>query len=224
MSRSTFARGRSIDGPMSIDHAFPETPGTGSAVELRPEGGVPLHATVVDSLETALVLGDLEALPHPSTSLALRWFTADTGAWEIDVELARGASQSGHVAVRPLGEHRAAGGRRALRLPAGRAPLAAEAVTGVHATGKAIELILLDASANGAAAIGWGRPPAANDVFRLELGIVCAPKVVEGRVARLQSQPFGRWLVGFEFLPRSPEETEWLLAWRDAWVALVTAA
>jgi hypothetical protein len=209
---------------MTMDQAFPETPGTGSTVELRPEGGAPLHATVVESLETALVLGDLEVLPHPSTSLALRWFTSDTGAWEIDVELARGASGVGQVAVRPLGEHRAAGGRRALRLPAGRAPLAAEAVTGIHATGKAIELILLDASANGGAAIGWGRPPAANDIFRLELGIVCAPRVIEGRVARLQSQPFGRWLVGFEFLPRSPEEVEWLLAWRDAWVELVTAA
>jgi hypothetical protein len=124
--------------------------------------------------------------------------------------------------VRPLGEHRAAGGRRALRLPAGRAPLSAEAVTGVHATGKPIELILLDASANGAAVVGWGRPPAANDIFRLELGIVRPPRVIEGRIARLQSQPFGRWLAGFEFLPRSPDESEWLLGWRDAWVELVS--
>jgi hypothetical protein len=206
---------------MTPDTAYPATPEIGSSVELRPDGGLPLHATVVDSLETALLLGDLDVLPHPSTSLTLRWFTPDTGAWEIDVELARGASRAGQVAVKPLGEHRAAGGRRALRMPAGRASLAAEAVTGVHATGKPIELILLDASATGVGAIGWGKPPAANDIFRLELGIVRAPRVIEGRVARLQSQPFGRWLVGFEFLPRSPDELEWLLAWRDAWVELV---
>jgi hypothetical protein len=208
---------------MTPDTAYPATPAVGSAVELRPEGGLPLHATILETLDTALVLGELEVLPHPSTSLTLRWFDSDTGAWEIDVELARGAHQTGHVAVKPLGEHRAAGGRRALRLPAGRAPLAAEAITGVHATGKEIELILLDASANGVGAIGWGRPPAANDIFRLELGIVRAPRVIEGRVARLQSQPFGRWLVGFEFLPRSPDELEWLLSWRDAWVELVGA-
>jgi len=182
---------------------------------------MPLHATIVGSLDTTLLLGELDVLPHPSTSLALRWFDPDTGAWEIDVELARGASRPGQVAVKPLGEHRAAGGRRALRLPAGRAPLVAEAITGVHATGKPIELILLDASANGAGAIGWGRPPAANDLYRLELGIVRAPRVFEARVARLQSQPFGRWLVGLEFLPRSPDELEWLLEWRDAWVELV---
>jgi hypothetical protein len=206
---------------MTTDTAFPATPAVGSAIELRPEGGMPMHATIVESFDTTLLLGDLPVTPHPSTSLALRWFTPDTGAWEIDVELARGASRAGQVAVRPLGEHRAAGGRRALRLPAGRAALVAEAVTGVHATGKPIELILLDASANGAGAIGWGRPPAANDVFRLELGIVRTPRVIEGRVARLQSQPFGRWLVGFEFLPRSPDELEWLLSWRDAWVELV---
>ena len=143
---------------MTPDTAFPATPAVGSAVELRPEGGVPLHATIIETLDTAMVLGELEVLPHPSTPLALRWFDPDTGAWEIDVELARGASRPGHVAVKPLGEHRAAGGRRALRLPAGRAPLAAEAVTGVHATGKEIELILIDASANGVGAIGWGRP------------------------------------------------------------------
>jgi hypothetical protein len=206
---------------MNPDTAYPATPAIGSSVELRPEGGQPLHARVVDSLETALLLGELDVLPHPSTSLALRWFTPDTGAWEIDVEVSRGATQSGEIAVKPLGEHRAAGGRRALRLPAGRAALAAEAVTGVHATGKPIELILIDASATGVGAIGWGKPPAANDIFRLELGIVRAPRVIEGRVARLQSQPFGRWLVGFEFLPRSPDELEWLLAWRDAWVELV---
>jgi hypothetical protein len=206
---------------MTPDTAFPATPSVGSVVELRPEGGTPLHATVVDTLETALLLGELEVLPHPSMSLALRWFTPDTGAWEIDVELARGASRPGQVAVRPLGEHRAAGGRRAFRLPSGRAAMAAEAVTGVHATGRAIELVLLDASANGVGAIGWGRPPAANDIFRLELGIVRAPRAIDARVARLQSQPFGRWLAGFEFLPRSPDELEWLLAWRDAWVELV---
>jgi hypothetical protein len=206
---------------MSPETAHPATPPIGSAVELRPEGGPPLPATIVDSLETALLLGDLDVLPHPSTSLALRWFTPDTGAWEIDVELVRGASRPGQVAVRPLGEHRAAGGRRAFRLPAGRAAMAAEAVTGVHATGKPIELILIDASATGVGAIGWGKPPAANDIFRLELGIVRAPRVIEARIARLQSQPFGRWLVGFEFLPRSPDELEWLLAWRDAWVELV---
>jgi hypothetical protein len=206
---------------MTPDTAYPATPAIGASVELRPEGGQPLPATIVGSLDTTLLLGGLEVMPHPTTSLALRWFTPDTGAWEIDVELARGESRRGHVAVRPLGEHRAAGGRRALRLPAGRAPLAAEAVTGVHATGKAIELILLDASANGVGAIGWGRPPAANDVFRLELAIVKAPRTFEARVARLQSQPFGRWLVGFELLPRSPEELEWLLSWRDGWVELV---
>jgi hypothetical protein len=206
---------------MNPDTAFPATPAVGASIELRPEGGMPLHATIVDTLDTTLLLGDLDVLPHPSVSLALRWFTPDTGAWEIDVELARGASRQGQVAVRPLGEHRAAGGRRALRLPAGRVSFAAEAITGVHATGKEIELILLDASANGAGAIGWGRPPAANDIFRLELGVVKAPRVFEARVARLQSQPFARWLVGFEFLPRSPEELEWLLSWRDAWVELV---
>jgi hypothetical protein len=206
---------------MTSEAAFPSTPAVGSEIELRPEGGMPLHATIVGLADATLLLGELAAVPHPSTSLALRWFTPDTGAWEIDVEVVRGATHAGEVAVRPLGEHRAAGGRRALRLPAGRAPLVAEAVTGVHATGKPIELILLDASANGAGAIGWGRPPAANDVFRLELGIVRTPRVIEGRVARLQSQPFGRWLVGFEFLPRSPDELEWLLSWRDAWVELV---
>jgi hypothetical protein len=206
---------------MTPDTAYPATPAVGASVELRPEGGLPLPATIVGSLDTTLLLGGLEVMPHPTTSLALRWFTPDTGAWEIDVELARGESRRGQVAVRPLGEHRAAGGRRALRLPSGRAPLAAEAVTGVHATGKAIELVLLDASANGVGAIGWGRPPAANDVFRLELAIVKAPRTFEARVARLQSQPFGRWLVGFELLPRSPEELEWLLSWRDGWVELV---
>jgi hypothetical protein len=206
---------------MTLDTAFPATPAVGSEIELRPEGGMPMHATIDGALDTTLLLGGLDVLPHPTTSLALRWFDPETGAWEIDCELVRGASRPGQVAVKPLGEHRAAGGRRALRLPAGRAPLAAEAVTGVHATGKPIELILLDASANGAGAIGWGRPPAANDIFRLELGIVRAPRTFESRVARLQSQPFGRWLVGFEFLPRTPEEQEWLLEWRDAWVALV---
>lgn len=206
---------------MTPDTAYPATPDVGSTLELRPEGGTPLHATLVGLSGNTLLLGELAAVPHPSTSLVLRWFTPDTGAWEIDVELARGASRPGEVAVKPLGEHRAAGGRRALRLPAGRAPLSAEAITGIHATGKPVELILLDASANGAGAIGWGRPPAANDVFRLELGIVRTPRVIEGRVARLQSQPFGRWLVGFEFLPRSPDELEWLLSWRDAWVELV---
>jgi hypothetical protein len=206
---------------MNLDTAYPATPAVGSLIELRPEGGVPLHAAIVGSRDTTLLLGELDVLPHPSTPLALRWFDPETGAWEIDVELARGESRVGQVAVRPLGEHRAAGGRRALRLPAGRAALVAEAVTGVHATGKPIELILLDASANGAGAIGWGRPPAANDVFRLELGIVRPPRTIESRVARLQSQPFGRWLVGFEFLPRSTDEQEWLLSWRDAWVDLV---
>jgi hypothetical protein len=206
---------------MTIDTAFPTTPTVGSLVELRPESGPPLSATVVDTLETSMVLGGLGVVLHPSTSLTLRWFTSDTGAWEIDVELARGVAGPDQVAIRPLGEHRAAGGRRALRLPAGRASLVAEAVTGVHATGKPIELILLDASANGIAVIGWGRPPAANDIFRFELGIVRPPRVIEGRIARLQSQPFGRWLAGFEFLPRSPEESEWLLGWRDAWVELV---
>jgi hypothetical protein len=206
---------------MNPDTVIPASPEVGASVELRPEGGMPLHATIAGALDTTLLLGGLDVLPHPSTPLALRWFTPDTGAWEIDVELARGESRPGQVAVRPLGEHRAAGGRRALRTPAGRAALAAEAVTGVHATGKPIELILADASANGVGAIGWGRPPAANDVFRLELGIVKAPRVFEARVARLQSQPFGRWLVGFELLPRSPEELEWLLSWRDEWVQLV---
>jgi hypothetical protein len=207
---------------MTVDTAYPSTPIIGAEVELRPEGGPALPATVLGTLDTSLLLGGLEVTPHPSTSLTLRWFTADTGAWEIDVELARGVAGPGEVAVRPLGEHRAAGGRRALRLPAGRAPLAAEAVTGVHATGKSIELILLDASANGLAVVGWGRPPAANDIFRFELGIVRPPRVIEGRIARLQSQPFGRWLAGFELLPRSPEENEWLLGWRDAWVELVS--
>jgi hypothetical protein len=206
---------------MTLDQAFPATPSIGSSVELRPEGGAPLHATIEDSLERTILLGGLGVSLHPSTSLTLRWFDAETGAWEIDVELNRGGSHEGMVEVKALGEHRAAGGRRALRLPAGRAPLSAEATTGIHSTGKPIELILVDASANGVAAIGWGRPPAANDTFRLELGIVLAPRVFEGRVARLQSQPFGRWLVGFELLPRSPEELEWLLAWRDAWVELV---
>jgi hypothetical protein len=207
---------------VTLDQAFPTTPGLGESVELRPETGVPLHATIVDTLDTALVLGGLEVVPHPSTSLSMRWFTAETGAWEIDVEVVRGGLLPGQVAVKPLGEHRAAGGRRALRLPAGRAPLSAEAITGVHSTGKPIELVLLDASANGAAAIGWGRPPAANDIFRLELGIVRPPRQFEARIARLQSQPFGRWLAGFEFLPRSAEELEWLLGWRDAWVELVS--
>jgi hypothetical protein len=205
---------------MTIEQAFPTTPGIGALVELRPDGGEPLHAKIVEARETALVLGGLDVVPHPSTSLSLRWFTSDTGAWEIDVELVRDVG-AGLVGVKPLGEHRAAGGRRALRLPAGRAPMAAEAVTGVHATGRRIELILMDASANGCACIGWGRPPAANDIFRLELGIVKSPRMFEGRVARLQSQPFGRWLAGFEFLPRSPQELEWLLDWRDAWMELV---
>ena len=34
-----------------------------------------------------------------------------------------------------------------------------------------------------------------------------AAKMIEGRIARLQSQPFGRWLAGFEFLPRSPRSS-----------------
>jgi hypothetical protein len=206
---------------MALEQAFPASPATGSTIELRPENGLPLHATIIETRDTSLVLSGLDVVPHPSTSLVLRWFTAETGAWEIDVEVVRAGLQSGQVAVRPLGEHRAAGGRRALRLPAGRAPLTAEAITGVHSTGKPIELVLLDASANGLAAVGWGRPPAANDIFRLELGIVRPPRVVEARIARLQSQPFGRWLAGFEFQPRTPDELEWLLGWRDAWVALV---
>ena len=89
-------------------------------------------------------------LPRPGASLVLRWFTPDTGAWEVDVELVRGGGQTpGRLEIRPLGEHRAAGGRRALRLPAGRASIVGEAVTGVYATGRPVELILLDASANG---------------------------------------------------------------------------
>lgn len=209
---------------MTPDHAFPKTPLPGSAVELRSEHGPPLAATIAETREGSLVLAGLTAVPHPTTSPTLRWFTAETGAWEIDVELVPDGVRGGQVEIRPLGEHRAAGGRRALRLPAGRTPLVAQALTGVHATGKEIDLILLDASASGIACIGWGRPPAANDLFRLELAVVRAPRVFEGRVARLQSQPFGRWLAGFELLPRSPEELEWLLGWRDAWAELVNVA
>ena len=210
---------------MTTDHAFPATPAVGSGVELRTEGGQLFAATIVAAHIASFVLGGLAVMPHPGASLVLRWFTPDTGAWEVDVELVRGGGETpGRLEVRPLGEHRAAGGRRALRLPAGRASLTGEAITGIYATGRPVELILLDASANGIGCIGWGRPPAANDVFRLELAIVRAAKTIEGRIARLQSQPFGRYLAGFEFLPRSPEELEWLIGWRDAWVELTQAS
>ncbi|MEO9174112.1 MAG: hypothetical protein ABI317_01275, partial [Gaiellales bacterium] len=84
---------------MTIDTAFPSTPTTGATVELRSEGGPPLPATVVETLETSLLLGGLTVSPHPSTSLTLRWFTGETGAWEIDVELARSVAGPGQVAV-----------------------------------------------------------------------------------------------------------------------------
>ena len=207
---------------MTVDHAFPSTPAIGSGVELRTGSGEPLTATLVATLAASFVLGGLNLMPHAGASLVLRWFTPDTGAWEVDVEIVGlGNHAPGRIEVRPLGEHRAAGGRRALRLPAGRASIVGEAVTGIYATGRPVELILLDASANGIGCIGWGRPPAANDIFRLELGIVRPAKTFEGRIARLQSQPFGRWHAGFEFLPRSPQELEWLLDWRDAWMELV---
>jgi hypothetical protein len=205
----------------TVDHAFPATPAVGSAVELRAEGGQTFTARIVETLVASFVLSGLGAGLPLGAALVLRWFTPDTGAWEVDVEPVGAGRTDGNLEVRPLGEHRAAGGRRALRLPAGRASMAAEAVSGIYATGRPVELIMLDASANGLACIGWGRPPAANDIFRLELGIVRPAKWFEGRIARLQSQPFGRWLAGFEFLPRSPEELEWLLDWRDAWVELV---
>jgi hypothetical protein len=203
---------------MAIDHAFPRTPPTGSGVELRTEQGLAISATIGEVLPMSLRLDDLSATP-PRQPLVLRWFDAETGAWEIDCEIVRIGPDG--TEIRPLGEHRAAGARRALRLPAGRAAMQAEGVSGVYATGLTVELILLDSSANGLACIGWGRPPAANDIWRLELGIVKSPRIVEGRIARLQSQPFGRWLAGFEFLPRNPDELEWLIGWRDAWVALV---
>jgi hypothetical protein len=203
---------------MAIDHAFPRTPPTGSGVELRTEQGLAVSATIGEVLPTSIRLETLIETP-PRQPLVLRWFDSETGAWEIDIEIVRVGADG--TEVRPLGEHRAAGARRALRLPAGRAAMQAEALTGIYATGLPIEMILLDSSANGIACIGWGRPPAANDIWRLELGIVKPPRFVEGRIARLVSQPFGRWLAGFEFLPRNPDELEWLLGWRDAWYALV---
>ena len=87
---------RTVDNrPDDHGSGIPAKPrASGSTVELRPEGGAPLHCDGRRlSSKRHSLLGDLEVLPHPSTSLALRWFTSDTGAWEIDVELARGASR-----------------------------------------------------------------------------------------------------------------------------------
>jgi hypothetical protein len=77
-------------------------------------------------------------------------------------------------------------------------------------------MVCLDVSSGGVGVSGVGRMPAVGDVMRLRVGSEDDAPWIEARVARVESQSFGRWLAGFELRPRSAVERQLLLAWRDA--------
>jgi hypothetical protein len=202
---------------MSVQPAFLDGLSPGTAIELRSfEGDEDAARAVVAELDDRrAVLTELERTPGFGEAVSIRWHDEDARAWQVSARVSDPDPNGDHLELTLLGEWSEVVTRRRQRIPAARRSLLGETVSGSLPAKRRVDMVCLDVSSGGVGVSGVGRMPAVGDVMRLRVGSEEDAPWIEARVARVESQSFGRWLAGFELRPRSAAERQLLLAWRD---------
>jgi hypothetical protein len=203
---------------MSVQPAILDGLSPGTAIELRSfEGDDDAARAVVAELDDRrAVLTELERTPGFGEAVSLRWHDEDSRAWQVSARVSDPDPNGDRLELTLLGDWSEVVTRRRQRVPAARRSLLGETVSGSLPAKRRVDMVCLDVSSGGVGVSGVGRMPAVGDVMRLRVGNDDGAPWIEARVARVESQSFGRWLAGFELRPRDAEERQLLIAWRDA--------
>jgi hypothetical protein len=203
---------------MSVQPASLAGLSPGTVIELRSfEGDEDAARAVVAELDhRRAVLTDLERTPGFGEAVSLRWHDEDARAWQVSARVSDPDPNGDRLELTLLGDWSEVVTRRRQRVSAARRSLLGETVSGSLPAKRRVDMVCLDVSSGGVGVSGVGRMPAVGDVMRLRVGGEDEAPWLEARVARVESQSFGRWLAGLELRPRNGAERELLLAWRDA--------
>jgi hypothetical protein len=203
---------------MSVQPAIVDGLTPGTIIEIRSFEGDDdgTRAVVAELDERHAVLTELEQTPGFGEAVALRWHDEDSRAWQVSARVSDPDPNGDRLELTLLGDWSEVVTRRRQRVPVARRSLLGETVSGSLPAKRRVDMICLDVSSGGVGVSGVGRMPAVGDVMRLRVGTEEDAPWIEARVARVESQSFGRWLAGFELRPRSQEERDLLIAWRDA--------
>jgi ribosome modulation factor len=198
------------------DEPVAATPG--STVEICPFTGTSKQgaALLAEISEKHAVLVGLEHEVAFGDALAIRYWDGDLAAYQVSVRVSDPNPTVERTEVMLLGTWKTLELRRGQRIPMPRLSLVAEARDDAGKVTRRHQLVAADLSGVGCGVTGVGPPPPLNAELYLRAGDDEGAPWILVRAVRVSPRGFGSWSAGLEFKPTTPEEREWLLAWRDA--------
>jgi PilZ domain len=206
------------------DEPVPATPG--STVEICPFTGTSKQgaALLAEISDKHAVLVGLEHEVAFGDALAIRYWDGDLAAYQVSVRVSDPNPTMERTEVLLLGTWKTVELRRGQRIPMPRLSLVAEARDDAGKVVRRHQLVAADLSGVGCGVTGVGPPPPLDASLFLRAGDDERAPWIQVRVVRVSPRGFGSWSAGLEFKPTTPEERDWLLAWRDAAADAVRAA